>query len=161
MVSRLGEGHMPWTFFLSEPQLKTTVIYVFSNLYEFSTKKGNACNIIISPEGKWKSYFLETILLCILKNILATEKEILEKAYAMQFTHLWNDVPFISLHVKLVAVNTGLKKKKKRRLIARSLQILVSSFFVFGSLGCVIFFMVVFEQQQTAAALAMQSTSTS
>ena len=25
MVSRLGEGHMPWTFFLSEPQLKTTV----------------------------------------------------------------------------------------------------------------------------------------
>ena len=28
MVSRLGEGHMPCTFFLSEPQLKTTVIYV-------------------------------------------------------------------------------------------------------------------------------------
>ena len=26
MVSRLGEGHMPGTFFLSEPQLKTTVI---------------------------------------------------------------------------------------------------------------------------------------
>ena len=25
MVSRLGEGHMPWSFFLSEPQLKTTV----------------------------------------------------------------------------------------------------------------------------------------
>ena len=25
MVSRLGEGHMPCTFFLSEPQLKTTV----------------------------------------------------------------------------------------------------------------------------------------
>ena len=25
MVSRLGEGHMPGTFFLSEPQLKTTV----------------------------------------------------------------------------------------------------------------------------------------
>ena len=29
MVSRLGEGHMPYTFFLSEPQLKTTVITVF------------------------------------------------------------------------------------------------------------------------------------
>ena len=28
MVSRLGEGHMPGTFFLSEPQLKTTVCYV-------------------------------------------------------------------------------------------------------------------------------------
>ena len=27
MVSRLGEGHMPGTFFLSEPQLKTTVDY--------------------------------------------------------------------------------------------------------------------------------------
>ena len=27
MVSRLGEGHMPCTFFLSEPQLKTTVYY--------------------------------------------------------------------------------------------------------------------------------------
>ena len=27
MVSRLGEGHMPCTFFLSEPQLKTTVPY--------------------------------------------------------------------------------------------------------------------------------------
>ena len=26
MVSRLGEGHMPCTFFLSEPQLKTTVV---------------------------------------------------------------------------------------------------------------------------------------
>ena len=25
MVSRLGEGHMPCIFFLSEPQLKTTV----------------------------------------------------------------------------------------------------------------------------------------
>ena len=25
MVSRLSEGHMPCTFFLSEPQLKTTV----------------------------------------------------------------------------------------------------------------------------------------
>ena len=25
MVSRLGEGHMPCSFFLSEPQLKTTV----------------------------------------------------------------------------------------------------------------------------------------
>ena len=25
LVSRLGEGHMPGTFFLSEPQLKTTV----------------------------------------------------------------------------------------------------------------------------------------
>ena len=25
MVSRLGEGHMPCTFFLSEPQLKTEV----------------------------------------------------------------------------------------------------------------------------------------
>ena len=25
MVSRLGEGHMPCNFFLSEPQLKTTV----------------------------------------------------------------------------------------------------------------------------------------
>ena len=25
MASRLGEGHMPCTFFLSEPQLKTTV----------------------------------------------------------------------------------------------------------------------------------------
>ena len=28
MVSRLGEGHMPGTFFLSEPQLKTTVINI-------------------------------------------------------------------------------------------------------------------------------------
>ena len=28
MVSRLGEGHMPCTFFLSEPQLKTTVTRV-------------------------------------------------------------------------------------------------------------------------------------
>ena len=27
MVLRLGEGHMPGTFFLSEPQLKTTVDY--------------------------------------------------------------------------------------------------------------------------------------
>ena len=27
MVSRLGEGHMPCTFFLSEPQLKTTVVH--------------------------------------------------------------------------------------------------------------------------------------
>ena len=27
MVLRLGEGHMPCTFFLSEPQLKTTVGY--------------------------------------------------------------------------------------------------------------------------------------
>ena len=27
MVSRLGEGHMPCTFFLSEPQLKTTVYH--------------------------------------------------------------------------------------------------------------------------------------
>ena len=32
MVSRLGEGHMPWTFFLSEPQLKTTVYDVNSFL---------------------------------------------------------------------------------------------------------------------------------
>ena len=26
MVSRMGEGHIPCTFFLSEPQLKTTVV---------------------------------------------------------------------------------------------------------------------------------------
>ena len=36
MVSRLGEGHMPCTFFLSEPQLKTTVRarlwYIFTHL---------------------------------------------------------------------------------------------------------------------------------
>ena len=30
MVSRLGEGHMPCNFFLSEPQLKTTVLYANS-----------------------------------------------------------------------------------------------------------------------------------
>ena len=30
MVSRLGEGHMPCTFFLSEPQLKTTVTGVLT-----------------------------------------------------------------------------------------------------------------------------------
>ena len=30
MVSRLGEGHMPCTFFLSEPQLKTTVFPTIS-----------------------------------------------------------------------------------------------------------------------------------
>ena len=34
MVSRLGEGHMPWTFFLSEPQLKTTVEGVASNPHD-------------------------------------------------------------------------------------------------------------------------------
>ena len=28
MVSRLGEGHMSGTFFLSEPQLKTTVLSI-------------------------------------------------------------------------------------------------------------------------------------
>ena len=32
MVSRLGEGHMPRTFFLSEPQLKTTVLYCEESL---------------------------------------------------------------------------------------------------------------------------------
>ena len=31
MVSRLGEGHMPGSFFLSEPQLKTTVGRDFSD----------------------------------------------------------------------------------------------------------------------------------
>ena len=29
MVSRLGEGHIPGTFFLSEPQLKTAVIHSY------------------------------------------------------------------------------------------------------------------------------------
>ena len=36
MVSRLGEGHMPCNFFLSEPQLKTTVVLyekISVNLY--------------------------------------------------------------------------------------------------------------------------------
>ena len=31
MVLRLGEGHMPWSFFLSESQLKTTVYFVKKN----------------------------------------------------------------------------------------------------------------------------------
>ena len=38
MVSRLGEGHMPCNFFLSEPQLKTTVIMLCISqrpLYQF------------------------------------------------------------------------------------------------------------------------------
>ena len=35
MVSRLGEGHMPRTFFLSEPQLKTTVL---SDYYQATSK---------------------------------------------------------------------------------------------------------------------------
>ena len=26
MVSRLGEGHMPWTFFLSEPQAQDACV---------------------------------------------------------------------------------------------------------------------------------------
>ena len=33
MVSSLDKGHMPGTFFLSEPQLKTTVI--LKNIYFF------------------------------------------------------------------------------------------------------------------------------
>ena len=37
MVLRLGEGQMPWTFFLSEPQLKTTVGSEFDkNQYNLS-----------------------------------------------------------------------------------------------------------------------------
>ena len=36
MVSRLGEGHMPCNFFLSEPQLKTTVIPQYSFCQKFS-----------------------------------------------------------------------------------------------------------------------------
>ena len=37
MVSRLGEGHMPGTFFLSEPQLKTTVRrFLYENYSELS-----------------------------------------------------------------------------------------------------------------------------
>ena len=48
IVSRLGEGHLPCTFFLSEPQLKTTVCsgfeteslfsFVFSLLFLFFPK---------------------------------------------------------------------------------------------------------------------------
>ena len=34
MVSRLGEGHMPGSFFLSEPQLKTTVDSAWSRVKE-------------------------------------------------------------------------------------------------------------------------------
>ena len=44
MVSRLGEGHMPCTFFLSEPQLKTTVIYAREFLVTRFFKDENACN---------------------------------------------------------------------------------------------------------------------
>ena len=36
MVSRLGEGHMPGTFFLSEPQLKTTVWDYDANTVTFN-----------------------------------------------------------------------------------------------------------------------------
>ena len=39
MVSRLGEGHMPWTFFLSEPQLKTTVDPVFTNFFSYAVQQ--------------------------------------------------------------------------------------------------------------------------
>ena len=39
MVSRLGEGHMPCNFFLSEPQLKTTVINIgYTKLGSFLPK---------------------------------------------------------------------------------------------------------------------------
>ena len=37
MVSRLGEGHMPCNFFLSEPQLKTTVCWLYCGLFLVSS----------------------------------------------------------------------------------------------------------------------------
>ena len=43
MVSRLGEGHMPCTFFLSEPQLKTTVCTMGADSLAENTQ--NAPNI--------------------------------------------------------------------------------------------------------------------
>ena len=39
MVSRLGEGHMPCTFFLSEPQLKTTVRLYLQTLKNVCSKE--------------------------------------------------------------------------------------------------------------------------
>ena len=42
MVSRLGEGHMLGTFFLSEPQLKSTVIY---------DSESNSAQISANPYG--------------------------------------------------------------------------------------------------------------
>ena len=46
MVLRLGEGHMPCNFFLSEPQLKTTVLG--TNNWEIETyrNKVEKCNLI-------------------------------------------------------------------------------------------------------------------
>ena len=41
MVSSLGEGHMPCTFFLSEPQLKPTVNQVYQDCRKESFKYDN------------------------------------------------------------------------------------------------------------------------
>ena len=51
MVSRLGEGHMPWTFFLSEPQLKTTVarMHAMDADYAFELFSIKTC----APQFKW------------------------------------------------------------------------------------------------------------
>jgi hypothetical protein len=37
MVLGLGEGHMPGNFFLSEPQVKTTVSWFSSNFFRNKT----------------------------------------------------------------------------------------------------------------------------
>ena len=48
MVSRLGEGHMPWSFFLSEPQLKTTVSGICRYLLLFNRNKRKIHNVDIT-----------------------------------------------------------------------------------------------------------------
>ena len=60
MVSRLGEGHMPWTFFLSEPQLKTTVREYTRLLgtweYRFSKCSSRICQLYTYLYNDWQTH---------------------------------------------------------------------------------------------------------
>ena len=67
MVSRLGEGHMPCTFFLSEPQLKTTVK---TTMHKSPGAGGNTIRIVeiwdailglhLGSYSTYRSYTLES-----------------------------------------------------------------------------------------------------
>ena len=72
MVSRLGEGHMPWTFFLSEPQLKTTV----------DPREGNPGNVLLTSR-----ICLQKFYQCISPNqgrqILSTIAEVATNIFSL------------------------------------------------------------------------------
>ena len=98
MVSRLGEGHMPGTFFVSEPQLKTTVrVSVRASL-------GNLCECLYSVGI---SYFIGLWVWGSCESEATCASACASRTHGAQCARKWNFVQKIEIKIVTKQQKTG------------------------------------------------------